>query len=125
MRSAPLSNSCNVAWCLGIFRLRYLFLPAFSLAPALLDTDAGDAFVVPGRLNDAFVALVDAGLDLTIDPSITHLARWPWPSVLLSRIKVTVSKLVALLLLSANGLVDVKESDDDDEMMMPTLSGRR
>ena len=42
----------------------------------MVHIDAGDAFVVPGRLHDAFVALVDAGLDLSIDPSITRLSKW-------------------------------------------------
>ena len=113
-------SDSNVA-CLDIFRLAYLFLPAFSLALALLDTDAGDAFVVPVRLHDAFVALADAGLDLTIDPSIT-VQGGLGPSVLLSRIKVTVSKLAALLLLSANDVIDVKESNDDDvDTQWPTL----
>ena len=120
LRAVPDPSDANVA-CLGIFRLEYLFLPAFSLAPALLDTDAGDAFVVPGRLHDAFVALVDAGLGLTIDPSIT-VQGGLGPSVLLSRIKVTISKLAALLLLSANDFIDVKESDDDDVgVQWPTL----
>lgn len=118
--AVPDPSDANVA-CLDIFRLEYLFLPAFSLAPALLDTDAGDAFVVPGRLHDAFVALVDAGLDLTIDTSIT-VQGGLGPSVLLSRIKVTVSKLAALLVLSANDFINVKESDDDEvDTQWPTL----
>ena len=111
--AVPDPSDANVA-CLDIFRLEYLFLPAFSLAPELLDTDAGDAFVVPGRLHDAFVALVDASLDLTIDPSITvqgGLGR----SVLPSRTKVTVYKLAAPLLLNADDFIDVKEPDDDDD----------
>ena len=68
--ATPDTDDANLA-SLGIFRLEYLFLPAFCLAPALFDTDAGDALVAPGRLHDAFVALVDAGLDLAIDPSVT------------------------------------------------------
>ena len=81
--AAPDPTNANVA-CLDIFRLEYLFLPAFCLAPTLFDTDAGDAFVVPGRLHDAFVALADAGLDLAVDPSVT-VQNDLGPSVLLSR----------------------------------------
>ena len=44
--AVPDPSDANIA-CLGIFRLGYLFLPAFALDPALLDTDAGGAFVVP------------------------------------------------------------------------------
>jgi hypothetical protein len=58
----PDPSDANVA-CLDIFHLEYLFLPAFALDPALIDVDAGDGFVVPDRLHDAFVALADAGLD--------------------------------------------------------------
>jgi hypothetical protein len=67
--SVPDPSDGNVG-CLGIFHLECLFLPAFSLDPALVNTDAGDVFVVPGRLYDAFIALTDVGLDLTIDPSV-------------------------------------------------------
>ena len=98
-----------------------MFLPAFSLAPALVDTDSGDAFVVPGRLYGAFVTLVDAGLDLTIDPSIT-VQNGLGPSVLLSKTKLTISKLAILLLLGANDFIDIKESDNDDvDVQWPTL----
>ena len=93
--ATPDPDDANVA-CLDIFRLEYLFLPAFSLDPALVDTDAGDSFVVPGRLHDALVALVDAGLDLAIDPSITG-QNGLGPSVLLARIKAAVPKLVSVL----------------------------
>ena len=118
--AVPDPSDANVA-CVDIFRLEYLFLPAFSLAPALLDTDAGDAFVVPGRLHDAFVALVDAGLDLTIDPSIT-VQGGLGPSVLRTRIKVTVSKLAALLVLVADDFNNAKESDDNEvDTQWPTL----
>ena len=118
--AVPDPSDANVA-CLDTFRLEYLFLPAFSLAPTLLDTDAGDAFVVPGRLYDAFAALADDGLDLTIDPSIT-VQGCLGPSVLLSRLQVTVSKLAALLVLGANDSTNVKESDHDEvDTQWPTL----
>ena len=118
--ATPDPDDANVA-CLDIFRLEYLFLPAFSLDPALVDTDAGDSFVVPGRLHDALVALVDAGLDLAIDPSITG-QNGLGPSVLLARIKAAVPKLAALLVLTANDFIDVKESDDDDvDVQWPSL----
>ena len=118
--ATPDPTDANVA-CLDIFRMEYLFLPAFGLDPALVDTDAGDSFVVPGRLHDAFVALVDAGLDLAIDPSVTG-QNGLGPSVLLARIKVAVPKLAALLVLAANDLIDVKESDDDEvDVQWPSL----
>ena len=118
--ATPDPDDANVA-CLDIFRLEYLFLPAFSLDPALVDTDAGDSFVVPGRLHDALVALVDAGLDLAIDPSITG-QNGLGPSVLLARIKAAVPKLAALLVLTGNDFIDVKESDDDDvDVQWPSL----
>ena len=69
--------------------------------------------MVPGRLHGAFVALVDAGLDLTIDPSITTAQNGLGPSILLLIIKTTISKLATLLVLGANDFIDVKESDDD------------
>ena len=118
--ATPDPDDANVA-SLDIFRLEYLFLPAFGLDPALADTDAGDAFVVPGRLHDAFVALVDAGLDLSIDPSVS-VRNGLGPSVLLARIKGTIPKLAALLVLAPNNFIDVKESDDDDvDVQWPSL----
>ena len=59
--ATPDSDDANVA-SLDIFRLEYLFLPAFCLAPALFDTDAGDAFVVPGRLHGALSRWLMPGL---------------------------------------------------------------
>ena len=118
--AVPDPGDANVA-CLDIFRLEYLLLPAFSLDPALDDVDAADAFVVPGRLHDAFVALVDTGPDLTIDPSIT-VQNGLGSSVLLSIVKVTISKLAAILIIGANVFIDVKESDDGDvDVQWPTL----
>ena len=118
--ATPDPDDANVA-SLDIFRLKYLFLPAFCLAPALVDTDAGDAFVVPGRLHDAFVALVDAGLDLAIDPSVT-VQNGLGPLVLLARITVTIPKLASLLVLAANAFINVKEPDADDvDVQWPSL----
>ena len=67
------------------------------------------------------MALVDAGLDLTIDPSST-VQNGLGPSALLSRIEVTISNLAALLILGANDFIDAKEPGDGDvDVQWPTL----
>ena len=118
--SLPDPSDANVA-CLDIFHLEYLFLPVFTLDPALVDVDAGDGFVVPGRLHDAFIALTDVGLDLTVDASVT-VQNGLGPSVLLSRVKAAASKLAAPLVLTQNDFIDVKESlNADIDVQWPSL----
>ena len=71
--------------CLEQNHLEFYFLGAFQVT----EVDArrvanGEAFVLPVRLNDAFEALINAGLDLTLDPRVTVL-NGLGPTVFLSQ----------------------------------------
>ena len=78
----------------------------------------GAVFVIPSRLNDndAFGALVLAGLDLTLDPRVTEL-NGLGPTVFLSRICAEILLLPQMLELRMEDLVDIEACDpvvDDD-----------
>ena len=60
--------------CLEQHHLEFYFLGAFVASDVdVRRVENGAAFVLPSRLNDAFEALVTAGLDLTLDARVTEL----------------------------------------------------
>ena len=80
----------------------------------------GAAFVLPSRLNDAFEALVNAGLDLALDERVTEL-NGLGPTVFLTRMSAAIELLPQLLELQLDGLISIHECDQDvDEETWPS-----
>ena len=104
--------------CLEQHHLEFYFLGAF-IAPdeAVRRVENGAVFILPSRLNDAFVALVSAGLDLALDPHVTWL-NGLGPAVFLSHICAAFFLLPQMLELRMEDLVGgIEECDpgvDDD-----------
>lgn len=97
--------------CLAQHQLEFYFLGAFVASDvAVRSAENGAMFVLPSRLNDAFEALVSAGLDLALDPRVTKL-NGLWPIVFLTRTSAAILLLPQLLELSMEELVSVDECD--------------
>lgn len=91
--------------CLQQHELEFYFLRAFAATDSLVSaTRTGAGFGMPSRLNNAFEALVSAGMDLALDPLATvHNAMGP--TVFLARIVVAVAKLPQLLVLAIEDII--------------------
>ena len=97
--------------CLEQHHLEFYFLGAFVASDAnVRRVENGAAFVLPSRLNDAFEALVKAGLDLPLDERVTEL-NGLGPTVFLSRISAAIELLPQLLELQLDDLISIDECD--------------
>ena len=107
--------------CLEQHHLEFYFLGAFVASDVnVRRVENGAAFVFPSRLNDAFEALVKAGLDLTLDERVTELNDLG-PTVFLSRISAAIELLPKLLELQLDALISMDECDPDvDEETWPS-----
>ena len=77
-------------------------------------------FVIPFRLNEAFEALVLAGLDLTLDPCVAEL-NGVGPTAFLSRVCAAIQLLPQMLELRMEDLVDIETCDPStDENTWPS-----
>ena len=97
--------------CLEQHHLKFYFLGAFVASDVdVRRVENWAAFVLPSRLNDAFWALVAAGLDLTLDQRVTEL-NGLGPTVFLSRISAAVALLPQMLELRLEDLIRIEECD--------------
>ena len=97
--------------CLEQHHLEFYFLDAFVASDVdVRRVENGAAFVLPSRLNDAFKALVTAGLDLTLDERVTAL-NGLGPTVFLSRIAAAIDRLPQVLELQLDDLISIQECD--------------
>ena len=107
--------------CLEQHHLEFYFLGAFVASDVdVRRVENGAAFVLPSRLNDAFDALVTAGLDLALDERVTEL-NGLGPTVFLTRMSAAIELLPQLLELQLDGLISIHECDQDvDEETWPS-----
>lgn len=107
--------------CLEQHHLEYYFLGAFKANDAdVRNVKNGEGFVLPSRLDDAFEALVEVGLDLTIDPRMTEL-NGLGPTIFLERVASAIRKLPQLLDLRLQDIVDIEVSDSEvNELSWPS-----
>ena len=100
-------------FCLQQHEPEVYLLRAFTATDSLvLATRTGAGFVLPSRLNNAFGALISAGMDLALDPLAT-VHNGMGPTVFLARIVAAVAKLPQLLILAIEDIIPLAESDID------------
>ena len=95
-----------------LYQLGLYFLGGAFIVPdeALRRVLGGAVFVIPFRVNEAFEALVLAGIDLTLDPRVTEL-NGLGPAVLLFRVCAAIQLLPQMLELQIEDLVDIEACD--------------